>query len=59
MLGDLAEASIVHIAPSDPMTSNAGVSAHAQPSYPLMPHNEKDLASNPACWEARINITTN
>ena len=51
-------ASIVHIAPSDPMTSRAQILAYVRPPLHLNPHNKKDLVSNPAWWEAQINIHT-
>ena len=48
VLGDLAKASIVHIAPSEPKTSSAQFSAYVWPPPSLNPHYKKHLVSNPA-----------
>ena len=47
--GGLAKASIVHIAPSESMTSIVhSTQVHAWPSSPLNSHHKEDIVSNPA-----------
>ena len=61
VLGDLTMTSIVHIAPSKPMTSiDQSYMNHelCVTSPSPNPHYKKDLESDPVLWEARINITS-
>ena len=53
MSGDLTKASIVHIAPSDPLTS---IVQKDKPKPMHNSHNKKDFVSDPAGWEAQISI---
>ena len=56
----LAKACIVHIAPSDPMTSivQQSTSLVSCQSFFLNSHDKIDLVSNSVSWEAKIDINS-